>query len=187
MRYGSTAPASTSRSPWPSSANSIVVRYSIPDNAAGTGITAPLALYAGGTKLQDLSLSSAYSWVYGEYPYGNDPAGGKPHHFFDEVRAQFPAQPAGTVLKLQKDASSTAASYVIDLVDTEQVAPALTAPAGHLSITGYGAVADDAGDDTAAINSAVAAARAQGRACGSRPARSSSTRASTSRASACAG
>ncbi|WP_371779120.1 glycosyl hydrolase family 28-related protein [Streptosporangium subroseum] len=144
-------------------ANSIVVRYSIPDNAAGTGITAPLALYAGGAKLQDLSLSSTYSWVYGEYPYGNDPAGGKPHHFFDEVRAQFPTQPAGTVLKLQKDASSTAAYYVIDLVDAEQVAPALAAPADHLSITGYGAVANDAGDDTAAINNAVAAARAQGR------------------------
>ncbi|WP_436761368.1 carbohydrate-binding protein [Streptosporangium sp. V21-05] len=142
-------------------ANSIVVRYAVPDNASGTGITAPLALYAGGAKLQDLSLSSTYSWVYGDYPYTSDPAGGRAHHFFDEVRARFATQPAGTVLKLQKDASSTAAYYVIDLIDTEQVAAAITAPADHLAITSYGAVAGDAGDDTAAINNAVAAARAQ--------------------------
>ena len=31
--------------------NSVVVRYSIPDNAAGTGQTAPLSLYAGSTKI----------------------------------------------------------------------------------------------------------------------------------------
>ncbi|MEV4168246.1 glycosyl hydrolase family 28-related protein [Nonomuraea sp. NPDC049709] len=144
-------------------ANSIVVRHIVPDNAAGTGTTAPLALYANGTKLQDLTLSSTYSWVYGAYPYGNDPAGGNPHHFYDEARARIPAQPAGTVLKLQKDASSSAAYYVIDLIDTEQVAAALTMPADHLPVTSYGAVADDSGDDTAAIGNAVAAARAQGR------------------------
>lgn len=144
-------------------ANSIVVRHIVPDNAAGTGTTAPLALYADGVKLQDLTLSSAYSWVYGAYPYGNDPAGGSPHHFYDEVRARIPAQPAGTMLKLQKDASSSAAYYVIDLVDTEQVAAALPMPADHLSITSYGAVANDAGDDTAALNAAISAARAQGK------------------------
>ena len=52
---------------------------------------------------------------------------------------------------------------MIDLVDTEQVAPALAAPADHLSITCYGAVANDAGDDTAAINNAVSAAAPQGK------------------------
>ncbi|MFG1702124.1 CBM35 domain-containing protein [Nonomuraea sp. M3C6] len=144
-------------------ANSIVVRYVVPDNAAGTGTTAPLALYANGTKLRDLSLSSTYSWVYGAYPYHNDPAGGSPHHFYDEVRARLTDLPAGTVLKLQKDASSTAPYYVIDLIDTEQVGSAYAMPADHLSVTSYGAVADDSGDDTAAINSAISAARAQGK------------------------
>ncbi|MBB5868991.1 hypothetical protein F4553_002370 [Allocatelliglobosispora scoriae] len=139
-------------------ANSIVVRYSIPDNAAGTGITAPLAFYANGTKVQDLSLSSTYSWVYGAYPYNNAPSGGEGHRFFDDVRATTPSYPAGTVIKLQKDASSTAAYYTIDLIETEQVAAALTAPAGYLSITSYGAVAGDAGDDTNAFNSAISAA-----------------------------
>jgi hypothetical protein len=143
--------------------NSIVVRYVVPDNATGTGITAPLALYANGTKVQDLSLSSTYSWVYGTYPYNNDPSGGSGHHFFDEARSQIGSWPAGTVLKLQKDTTSTAPYYVIDLIDTEQVAPAYAMPANYLSIASYGAVADDTGDDTAAINSAVAAAQAQGK------------------------
>jgi hypothetical protein len=70
--------------------------------------------------------------------------------------------PAGTVLRLQKDASSTASSYLIDLVETEQVAPALAAPANHLAVTSYGAVPDDAGDDTNAFVSAIAAAQSQG-------------------------
>ncbi|MEV0383932.1 CBM35 domain-containing protein [Nonomuraea sp. NPDC050643] len=144
-------------------ADSIVVRHIVPDNAAGTGLTAPLALYADGVKLQDLTLGSTYGWVYGAYPYTNDPAGGSPHHFYDEVRARIPAQPAGTVLRLRKDASSSAAYYVIDLIDTEQVAPAAAMPADHLPVTSYGAVANDAGDDTAALNAAIAAARAQGK------------------------
>ncbi|GAA1667364.1 hypothetical protein GCM10009765_16030 [Fodinicola feengrottensis] len=143
--------------------NSIVLRYAIPDNAAGTGITAPLALYANGNKIQDLSLSSTYSWVYGAYPYNNDPAGGSGHHFYDEIRAQIGSWPAGTVLKLQKDASSTASYYAIDLIDTEQVAAALAMPANYLSITSYGAVANDSGDDTSAINSAISAAQSQGK------------------------
>ena len=79
------------------------------------------------------------------------------------MRATTPSYPAGTVIKLQKDASSTAAYYTIDLIETEQVAAALTAPANYLSITSYGAVANDAGDDTSAFNSAIAAGQSQGR------------------------
>lgn len=143
-------------------ANSIVVRYSIPDSADGAGLTAPLSLYAGTTKIASLSLNSIYSWVYGTYPYTNVPSQGSPHHFFQESRALIAAQPAGTVLSLQKDATDTAAWYDIDLVDAEQVAPALTAPAGYVSATAQGATPDDGTDDSAALDSAVAAARAAG-------------------------
>ena len=142
-------------------ANAITVRFSIPDTADGAGQTAPLALYANGTKVKDLSLTSAYSWVYGDYPYTNVPSQGNPHHFYDETRALIGDWPAGTVLKLQKDASSTAASYDIDLVDAESVPAAATAPAGALSITSYGAVANDGSDATSAINAAIAAGVAQ--------------------------
>lgn len=142
--------------------NSIVVRYSIPDNAAGTGTTAPLSLYAGSTKIATLTLDSFYSWVYGSYPYTNVPSQGQPHHFFQETRALIAAQPAGTVLSLQKDGTDTAAFYDIDLIDTEQVAAAAAMPAGWVSITSRGATADDGVDDSAALDSAIAAARAAG-------------------------
>ena len=143
-------------------ATAIVVRYSLPDSADGAGQTAPLAVYANGTKKQDLSLTSAFSWVYGAYPYTNNPGEGNAHHFYDEVRAQLGDLPAGTVLTLQKDSGS--AAYVdVDLIDAEVVPAAATAPEGALTVTAYGAVPNDGSDATAAIRSAVAAASAQGK------------------------
>lgn len=140
-------------------AGGLVVRYSIPDNPAGTGMTAPLALYADGTKVKDLTLTSAYSWVYGNYPFPNDPALGGGHRFFDEVRTTTPSYPAGTVLRLQNE---TATPITVDLIDTEQVPAALGQPANSLDITAYGAT-PGAGDDTAAVNSAIGAAKSQGK------------------------
>lgn len=142
-------------------ANAITIRASIPDTADGAGQTAPLALYANGTKVKDVTLSSVYSWVYGAYPYDNNPAGGGAHRFYDDTRVQIGSFPKGTVLTLQKDASSTAASYTIDLVDAETVPAALTAPTGALSIASYGAKPDGS-DSTTAITNAIAAAKAQG-------------------------
>ncbi len=142
-------------------ANAVTVRFSIPDTADGAGQTTPLALYANGTKVRDLSLTSNYSWVYGAYPYTNVPSQGSPHRFYDETRALIGDWPAGTVLKLQKDASSTAAYYDVDLLDAEQAPPAATAPAGALSITLYGAVPDNGSDATSAITAAIAAGAAQ--------------------------
>ncbi|PRY40775.1 CBM35 domain-containing protein [Umezawaea tangerina] len=141
-------------------ANAVVVRYSIPDSADGAGQTAPLALYTNGTKKQDLSLTSAFSWVYGTYPYTNTPAEGNAHHFYDETRALIGDQPAGTVVKLQKDSGS--AAYVdVDLVDAEVVPAAAPAPTGALDVTSYGAVPNNGSDATAAIRNAIAAASAQ--------------------------
>jgi hypothetical protein len=143
-------------------ADSLVVRASVPDSADGAGITAPIAVYAGGTKVRDLPLSSVYSWVYGAYPYTNVPSQGGAQRFFGESRTLLDPLPAGTKLRLQKDASSTAAYYDIDLIDTETVGAARTAPAGYVNITQHGATADDSTDDTAALRAAVAAARSAG-------------------------
>ncbi|MPZ85603.1 MAG: carbohydrate-binding protein [Actinophytocola sp.] len=142
--------------------NSLVVRYSIPDSADGAGTTAPIAVYAGGVKLQDLQLTSAYSWVYGDYPFPNDPSLGRAHRFFNETRTLLDPLPAGTTLRLRKDASSNAGYYDIDLVDTESVGAPLAAPQGYVDITQHGATPGDSGDDTAAIRAAIAAARAAG-------------------------
>ena len=42
--------------------------------------------------------------MYGAYPYTNNPADGSAHRFYDESRTLIGDWPAGTVLKLQKDA-----------------------------------------------------------------------------------
>ncbi|MEY9963503.1 hypothetical protein ABIA33_001536 [Streptacidiphilus sp. MAP12-16] len=140
-------------------ANAVVLRYSIPANTDGSTATAPLALYAGATKIQDLSLTTQYSWLYGGGYYDtHTPSSGPAHHFYDETRALIGNWPAGTVLKLQKDAADSASSYTIDVLDAEQVDPAFTMPgAGYVSVTNYGVTPDSGADDTAAINSALSA------------------------------
>jgi hypothetical protein len=145
-------------------ANALTLRYSIPDNAAGTGTSASLSLYANGTQVKDLGLSSKYSWVYGAYPYNNTPVAGTGHHFFDETRTQIGSFPAGTVLKFQKDSGDTAASYTLDLTETEVVAPDQAMPStGFTSATTLGVTANDGSDDTAALNSAVTTVKSQGK------------------------
>ncbi len=137
--------------------NSIVVRYSIPDSADGTGINATLGLYVNGTRVKSMNLTSHYSWSYnGEYIPGsatdtagaaslNDPTKPYPHTFFDEynsgpgdVAPNLPPVgdiPAGAKVRIQRDAQDTAGFYIIDLADFEQVAAPTAMPAGFTSIT----------------------------------------------------
>ncbi|MEU6860171.1 carbohydrate-binding protein [Glycomyces sp. NPDC046736] len=142
-------------------ANSLVVRYSIPDSPDGSGQSAPLAIYADGQKLTDLELTSTYSWVYGDYPFSNNPADGLAHRFFDESRVVLDDLAAGTVLRLQKD-SNAVAHYDIDLVDAEQVAAPIAGPSGYVDITDHGATSGDGSDDTAALKAAISAAGPNG-------------------------
>jgi len=138
-------------------ANAIVVRYSIPDNSDGSTATASLSLYANANHIQDLALTTQYSWLYGGgYTDTHSPANGPAHHFYDETRALIGNQPAGTVIKLQKDSADTAASYTIDVLDAEQVDPAYTMPANYRSVTDFGVTPNSGSDATSAINSALA-------------------------------
>jgi hypothetical protein len=101
--------------------NSIVFRYSIPDTGGGSVYTAPLSLYINGTRSTDFTLTNAYSWYYGGYPFTNSP-GSNPHHFYDEVNRLFTlSYPAGTTFRLQVDTAG-ASSYTIDFADFENVA-----------------------------------------------------------------
>ncbi|MFZ4275963.1 CARDB domain-containing protein [Streptomyces arboris] len=141
--------------------NSIVVRNSIPDAAGGGGRQATISLYANGQFVRKLDLSSKHSWLYGntDSPEGltNTP-GGDARRLFDESHALLAqTYPAGTKFRLQRDAGDNAAFYIIDLIDLEQVAPPTAQPSGCVSITTYGAVANDGIDDTAAIQRAVTA------------------------------
>ncbi|MEV6740628.1 discoidin domain-containing protein [Streptomyces sp. NPDC051104] len=146
----------------PVATNSINFRYSIPDSSNGSVYNAPLSLYINGTKQSNFTLTNAYSWFYGSYPFTNSP-GSNPHHFFDEAHRLFTqTYPAGTTFKLQVDPEDTATSYTIDFADFEQVGAPLTQPAGSVSVTGKGADATGVNDSTSAFNSAISAAGAGG-------------------------
>jgi hypothetical protein len=139
--------------------NSIVVRNSIPDAPGGGGQNATISLYVNDQFVQKLTLSSRNSWLYGTSDdtesLSNSPSADA-RRLFDESHALLAqSYPAGTRFKLQRDATDAAAFYYIDMIDLEQVAPALSPPAGCVSITNYGAVPNDGIDDTAAIQRAV--------------------------------
>src|SRR3954454_21086301 len=146
----------------PSATNSIVFRYSIPDSGSGSVYTTPLSLYVNGTKQSNVTLTNAYSWYYGGYPFTNSP-GSNPHHFYDEAHRLFPTTyPVGTKFRLQVDSEDTASSYTIDFADFENVAGALGQPSGSVSVTSKGADPTGAADSTSAFNSAISAAGAGG-------------------------
>jgi hypothetical protein len=143
-------------------ANSVVVRFVIPDSQDGTGLDATLSLYVNNAFRQKLNLTSRYAWSYGGEQFTlNTPAAGGAHHFYDEARALVGGIPAGATVKLQKDAGDDAAYYVVDLVDLEQVAPPKTMPAGYLSITDFGATPNNGSDAGPAIQAAIDQARLQ--------------------------
>ncbi|MGM1060145.1 CARDB domain-containing protein [Saccharothrix sp. Mg75] len=140
-------------------ANSIVVRNSVPDAPNGGGQDFTLSLYVDDAFVRKLTLSSRHSWLYGDTD-GPEALTNTPQadarRLFDESHALLgTSYPPGTRFRLQRDAGDTAAFYVIDLVDLEQVAPPAAQPAGCTSITRYGAVPNDGLDDTTAIQRAV--------------------------------
>jgi hypothetical protein len=148
-------------------ANSVVVRFVLPDSQDGTGLQATLGLYVNGTRVQSLALTSSYAWAYGN-PQTTDattntPGDGYAHHFYDEARVLLAADvPAGATVALQQDASDMAAYYVIDLVDLEEVAPAIVQPAGTLSVAAYGATGNGTTDDGRSIQNAINDAQSKG-------------------------
>ncbi len=147
----------------PVATNSIDFRYSIPDTSDGSVYTDPLSLYINGTKQTDFTLTNAYSWYYGSYPFVNTPGSGNPHHFYDEVHRLFTTTyPAGTTFKLEVDSEDTASSYTIDVADFENVAAPLAQPGGSVSVVSEGADPTGVNDSTNAFNAAITAAGSGG-------------------------
>src|SRR5262249_41614957 len=146
------------------------VRECIPDAPTGGGITATLNLYVDGNFRQSLNLNSMQTWLYENATNynGNDqePTHGSPRVFFDDVHTFITGAGVapGSTLRLQKDATNSAQFYYIDVVDLEAPPPALTQPANSLSITSYGAVANDTNtDNSTAIQNCINAAQSQGK------------------------
>ncbi|MEV0095060.1 glycosyl hydrolase family 28-related protein [Streptomyces sp. NPDC050738] len=148
-----------------SPANAMSFRYSLPDNAGGTGRDAAIDLRVNGSQLKSVPVSSTHSWYYGGYPFNNNPGDTNPHHFYDETRTMLGATlPAGTKIRLQVASVSASPSFTIDLADFEQVGAPIGKPSGALDVVSdFGADPTGAADSTAKIQAAVDAGQAQGK------------------------
>ncbi|MFB6634904.1 glycosyl hydrolase family 28-related protein [Streptomyces sp. NPDC056362] len=171
----------------PRAANALTVRYSIPDAAGGGGITAPLDVAVDGRHRRTMTLTSQYSWLYNQYPFTNDPGAGplhpdwwltecscvpaattpaptfdtpfRPTRFYDEQRLLLGGtHRAGDRIRLTVPAGSPAAWTVIDLLDTELVAPPHV-ERGGIDVRALGADPTGRRDAAPAIERAIALAR----------------------------
>ena len=84
------------------SVNAIAVRFSIPDASPG-GLDASLLVLVDGALAANLTLTSAFAWYYGAYPFTKNPQDGRPHHFYDTVYASLGTVVAapGSTIRLQ--------------------------------------------------------------------------------------
>ncbi|WP_405510305.1 discoidin domain-containing protein [Streptomyces anulatus] len=121
--------------------NTLVTRFSMPDAPGGGGIDSSINVYVDGVFKKALPLTSKYAWLYGaETQPENAPSAGGPRHIYDEAHLLLgETVPAGSKIRLQKDAANSAANYAIDFVNLEQVAPAANPdPAAYAVPTGFG-------------------------------------------------
>lgn len=119
--------------------NTLVTRFSIPDAPGGGGIDATLDVYVDGVMKKALPLTSKYAWLYGaEASPGNSPGAGALRHIYDEAHIMLgETVPAGSTIRLQKDAANTS-DYAIDFVNLEQVsATANPDPAAYAVPAGF--------------------------------------------------
>jgi hypothetical protein len=143
-------------------ANALVVRYSLPDSKEGGGTNAGLDLYVNGAKVRALALTSKYTWLYGTYPFSNQPAEGKPRNFYDELRVKGLNIGRNDVIRLQRSGGD-AAYCIVDLVDLEDVPGPLPTPKNSLSVLDFGADRNGETDATSALRTCIAEAQKQGR------------------------
>lgn len=146
-------------------ADAMSFRYSLPDNAAGTGRDASLDLKVNGNQLKSIPVTSKYGWYYGGYPFNNNPGDTNPHHFYDETRTTFGSTlPVGSKVRLQVSSTSASPTFTIDLADFEKAGAAIGKPSGALDVVSdFGADPTGTADSTAKIQAAVDAGKAQGR------------------------
>ncbi|MEV6648490.1 glycosyl hydrolase family 28-related protein [Amycolatopsis sp. NPDC051371] len=171
----------------PAAANAITVRYSIPDAPGGGGITAPLGVTVNGAHRQRMTLTSQYSWLYNQYPFTNDPGADllhpdwwitecscvpaattpapviakpfRPSHFYDEQRLLLGrSYRAGDKVRLTVPAGSEAAWTVVDLLDSELVAPPRFVPFAANALL-FGADPTGRRDSADALDRAISFAR----------------------------
>jgi len=141
--------------------DSLVLRYNLPDAPTGGGVHSTLRLLVNGTVVRELVLSSRNMWLYGSYPFSNDPVQVKARNFYDELRLKGVRLAKGDVVRLQKPTDDGHAC-TIDLIDLELMPVPRSQPAGAVSVRDFGAHGDGQADDTAALLKSVAAVAALG-------------------------
>ena len=111
-------------------ADGLTIRFSLPDNASGTGVQGVVALYVDNVFVQNITLDSYWAWQYFRNNGGNSYPDNLPDDVnkfarmrFDEVHILLANKiPADAVFKLVKiDNNST--PYTIDFVELENVPP----------------------------------------------------------------
>ncbi|WP_405094075.1 glycosyl hydrolase family 28-related protein [Micromonospora sp. NBC_01392] len=171
----------------PRATNALTVRYSIPDAPGGGGITAPLRVDVGRAPARTMRLTSAYAWLYNQYPFTNDPEADllhpdwwitecscvpaattpapviakpfRPHHFYDEQRLLLGrTHRAGEVVRLTAPTGTAAAWTVIDLLDAHLIAPPRVVPRA-VDVLAFGADPTGRRESADAFDRAVAYAR----------------------------
>ena len=111
----------------------LVVRYSVPDGASETSY---LQVWANGTHVGTLTLTSNWSWEYlstNGNPNNVGVVNGNPKMRFDEVRMKLPSViPIGGALRLVRQSGN----ITLDFAELEPVPAAIAAPAGSAVFTG---------------------------------------------------
>ncbi|MEV8373829.1 glycosyl hydrolase family 28-related protein [Kribbella sp. NPDC056861] len=161
-------------------ANALTLRYSIPDSATGGGLRSPLDVLVNGKRAKTMTLTSEYAWLYGMYPFSNnpdvDPNPGwwkpepdpvtkpfRPNHFYDEQRLLLgKTVKAGEKIRFQLPAGAPAAWTVLDVADFELVAAPIRQPARSLSVRLFGADPTGQRDAAPAIDRTIAVAKKLG-------------------------
>lgn len=145
-------------------ANAVTVRYTVPD-----GESSKVEVKVNNTVIGTLDLSSKSNWQYlDNYKYHPDgdikvhdtPAADRLARFqFDEVSQLFKdahINKGDTVTITNLDSTPVG----IDLVDLEKAPDAIKQPANSVSITDFGAIANDGSDDYQAFMAAIESAKA---------------------------
>lgn len=145
-------------------ANAVTIRYTVPD-----GESAKVEVKVNNTVIGTLNLSSKSNWQYlDNYKYHPDddikvhdtPAADRLARFqFDEVSQLFKdahINKGDTVTITNLDSTPVG----IDLVDLEKAPDAIRQPENSVSITDFGAVANDGSDDYQAFMAAIESAKA---------------------------
>ena len=122
----------------------LTLRFSLPDNAEGTGTTGTLAVYAGDERVATMELSSYWAWQYctDNYP-GNTPrTDGIIRMRFDEQHVRLSRRvEQGETLRLER-VPEDENPYTIDFVELEPVPAPVQPQEGWAVFDGTGDIAD---------------------------------------------